>query len=164
MKYFIILFLAKEPSTYSISSDSSSVSTDDDLTHELESIWKLKSSKVTLSQEIQKKSFSSDDMLMQLLVSHAVVDSRDFKVLSFEEFEALKQVGYSLFFVFILRLIYLLYTELCKIKKSGTSLDLEITIGQKDTGNLTHIDATLVTHKPLSRIGFDITRRGTRGR
>ncbi|KAI8888830.1 hypothetical protein K501DRAFT_209686 [Backusella circina FSU 941] len=81
----------KEPSTYSISSDSSSVSTDDDLTHELESIWKLKSSKATSSQEIQKKAFSSDDMLMQLLVSHAVVDSRDFKVLSFEEFEELKQ-------------------------------------------------------------------------
>jgi hypothetical protein len=96
---------------------------------------------------------------MQLLVSHAVVDSREFKVLSFEEFEALKQVGYSLFFFTDnLFINYIIYTELCKIKKSGTSLDLEITIGQKDTRNLTHIDATLITHKPLSRIGFDITR------
>jgi hypothetical protein len=31
-------------------------------------------------------------MLLQLLISHAVIDARDYKVLSFEEFEQLKQV------------------------------------------------------------------------
>lgn len=52
-------------------------------------MWKLKS--VNVKPVAPKHNMSSEDMLLQLLISHAMIDSREFKVLTFEEFEKLKQ-------------------------------------------------------------------------
>lgn len=88
--------LDEPPSIYSSisssSSTTSSTATDDDLAQELESMWKLKSN-VQAKKETVKKDINSDDMLMQLLISHAMIDAREYKVLTFEEFESLKQVS-----------------------------------------------------------------------
>lgn len=84
---------SKSSSTIDTSSSSSSTSSittnDDDLIQELESMWKLKS--VPTKPPTPKHDMSSEDMLLQLLISHAIIDSREFKVLTFEEFEKLKQ-------------------------------------------------------------------------
>lgn len=40
-----------------------------------------------------KQDINSEEMLMQLLISHAMIDAREYKVLTFEEFESLKQVS-----------------------------------------------------------------------
>ncbi|KAG2209756.1 hypothetical protein INT47_001904 [Mucor saturninus] len=85
---------SKSSSTIDTSSSSSSTSSsvttnDDDLIQELESMWKLKS--VPTKPPTPKHDMSSEDMLLQLLISHAMIDSREFKVLTFEEFEKLKQ-------------------------------------------------------------------------
>ncbi|KAI8365497.1 hypothetical protein EDC96DRAFT_443638, partial [Choanephora cucurbitarum] len=83
-----------EPSTIytsvSSSSSSSANTVDDDLTHELQNIWKLKPIDTAIKQETIQ--IDSEDMLMQLLVSHAVIDSKEYPILSFEEYEQLKQV------------------------------------------------------------------------
>ncbi|OBZ89906.1 hypothetical protein A0J61_02031 [Choanephora cucurbitarum] len=82
-----------EPSTIytsiSSSSSSSANTVDDDLTHELQNIWKLKPIDTAIKQETIQ--IDSEDMLMQLLVSHAVIDSKEYPILSFEEYEQLKQ-------------------------------------------------------------------------
>jgi fructose-1,6-bisphosphatase len=82
-------------SSSSSTTSSSATTTDDDLlVQELESMWKLKSINTTNNQQQEqiKLDINSDEMLMQLLISHAVIDAREFKVLTFEEFETLKQV------------------------------------------------------------------------
>lgn len=91
--------LDEPPSIYSSESSSSSTTsssanTDDDLIQELEGMWKLKTniSQKPLLDEPMKVDINSEDMLIQLLISHAVIDAREYKVLTFEEFEALKQV------------------------------------------------------------------------
>lgn len=85
------------PSIYSSvsssSSTTSSATTDDDLAQELESMWKLKTN-VHAKKEPMKQDINSEEMLMQLLISHAMIDAREYKVLTFEEFESLKQVSY----------------------------------------------------------------------
>ncbi|KAI8076215.1 hypothetical protein BDF21DRAFT_342806 [Thamnidium elegans] len=85
------------PSIYSSvsssSSTTSSATTDDDLAQELESMWKLKTN-VQSKKEPIKQDINSEEMLMQLLISHAMIDAREYKVLTFEEFETLKQVSY----------------------------------------------------------------------
>ncbi|GAA5799845.1 hypothetical protein HPULCUR_005264 [Helicostylum pulchrum] len=82
------------PSIYSSvsssSSTTSSATTDDDLAQELESMWKLKTN-VHAKKEPMKQDINSEEMLMQLLISHAMIDAREYKVLTFEEFESLKQ-------------------------------------------------------------------------
>ncbi|KAL7314263.1 hypothetical protein PS15m_005860 [Mucor circinelloides] len=86
--------LDEQPTIYSSisSSSSSSVATvEDDLSQELENIWKLKSNTPQQPQKEVKVDINSEDMLMQLLISHAVIDAREYKVLSFEEYETLKQ-------------------------------------------------------------------------
>ncbi|CAO0799881.1 unnamed protein product [Mucor circinelloides] len=86
--------LDEQPTIYSSisSSSSSSVATvEDDLSQELENIWKLKSNTAQQPQKEVKVDINSEDMLMQLLISHAVIDAREYKVLSFEEYETLKQ-------------------------------------------------------------------------
>lgn len=90
--------LDEPPSIYSSvssssSTTSSSANTDDDLIQELEGMWKLKTniSQKPLLDEPMKVDINSEDMLIQLLISHAVIDAREYKVLTFEEFEALKQ-------------------------------------------------------------------------
>lgn len=90
--------LDEPPSIYSSvssssSTTSSSANTDDDLIQELEGMWKLKTN-VTQKplDEPMKVDINSEDMLIQLLISHAVIDAREYKVLTFEEFESLKQV------------------------------------------------------------------------
>lgn len=81
-------------SSISSSSSSSIATVEDDLTQELENIWKLKSNN---TQQNQQKplhiDINSEEMLLQLLISHAIIDARDYKVLSFEEFEQLKRVN-----------------------------------------------------------------------
>ncbi|RCI07214.1 hypothetical protein CU098_004690 [Rhizopus stolonifer] len=62
---------------------------DDELTHELENIWKLK--QLDTAPKQQKVDMNSEDMLMQLLVSHAVIDAKEYPILSFEDYEQLKQ-------------------------------------------------------------------------
>lgn len=89
-------------SSSSTNSSSSATTADDDLlVQELESMWKLKSPTSNKSlkeqQESLKLDINSDDMLLQLLISHAVIDAREYKVLTFEEFETLKQVRKKLF-------------------------------------------------------------------
>lgn len=87
--------LDEQPAIYSSisSSSSSSIATvEDDLSQELENIWKLKSNTPHQPQKEAKVDINSEDMLMQLLISHAVIDAREYKVLSFEEYETLKQV------------------------------------------------------------------------
>ncbi|KAG2229198.1 hypothetical protein INT48_003882 [Thamnidium elegans] len=86
--------LDEPPSIYSSvsssSSTTSSATTDDDLAQELESMWKLKTN-VQSKKEPIKQDINSEEMLMQLLISHAMIDAREYKVLTFEEFETLKQ-------------------------------------------------------------------------
>ncbi|KAI9249907.1 hypothetical protein BY458DRAFT_563625 [Sporodiniella umbellata] len=79
----------EEPSIYSsLSSSTSSVTTlDDDLNQELENMWKIKSPTNLKRPEVQQQ-----DLFLQLLISQAVIDAREYKVLSFEEIEALKEV------------------------------------------------------------------------
>ncbi|KAI8643871.1 hypothetical protein BD408DRAFT_363939, partial [Parasitella parasitica] len=87
--------LDEQPAIYSSisSSSSSSVATvEEDLSQGLEAIWKLKPNPQPQSQPMlhskdDKSNIDSDDMLMQLLVSHAMIDAREYKVLSFEEYE-----------------------------------------------------------------------------
>lgn len=80
----------------SSSTTSSSANTDDDLVQELEGMWKLKTNLIKPPPPQQMKvDINSEDMLLQLLISHAVIDARDYKVLTFEEFETLKQVKTS---------------------------------------------------------------------
>lgn len=85
-----------QPTIYSSisSSSSSSVTTiEDDLAHELENIWKLKSNKHNPQLVTKEKvDMNSEDMLLQLLISHAVIEAKDYQVLSFEDYELLKQV------------------------------------------------------------------------
>ncbi|GAA5813178.1 hypothetical protein MFLAVUS_006652 [Mucor flavus] len=86
--------LDEPPSIYSSvsssSSTTSSATTDEDLAQELESMWKLKTN-VQAKKEPIKQDINSEEMLMQLLISHAMIDAREYKVLTFEEFESLKQ-------------------------------------------------------------------------
>lgn len=56
-------------------------------------MWKLKTN-VQAKKEPIKQDINSEEMLMQLLISHAMIDAREYKVLTFEEFESLKQVSY----------------------------------------------------------------------
>lgn len=80
-------------SSISSSSSSSIATVEDDLTQELENIWKLKSNNTHQNQQKPLRiDINSEEMLLQLLISHAVIDARDYKILSFEEFEQLKQV------------------------------------------------------------------------
>ncbi|CEP13238.1 hypothetical protein [Parasitella parasitica] len=89
--------LDEQPAIYSSisSSSSSSVATvEEDISQELETMWKLKPNaqpQPLLHGKDVTLDISSDDMLMQLLISHAVIDAREYKVLSFEEYETLKQ-------------------------------------------------------------------------
>jgi hypothetical protein len=88
--------ISSSSSTNSTSSSSAATADDELLVQELESMWKLKSpgtKKDSVQQEQLKLDINSDDMLLQLLISHAVIDAREFKVLTFEEFETLKQVS-----------------------------------------------------------------------
>lgn len=55
-------------------------------------MWKLKTN-VQAKKEPIKQDINSEEMLMQLLISHAMIDAREYKVLTFEEFESLKQVS-----------------------------------------------------------------------
>ncbi|KAI8353213.1 Up-regulated during septation-domain-containing protein [Blakeslea trispora] len=85
--------LIEEPSSIytsvSSSSSSSANTADDDLTYELQNIWKLKPIDTAIKQETVQ--IDSEDMLMQLLVSHAIIDSKEYPILSFDEYEQLKQ-------------------------------------------------------------------------
>ena len=76
----------------SSSTTSSSANTDDDiLQQELDGMWKLKTNLTQKQTNQVKVDINSDDMLMQLLISHAIIDAREYKVLNFEDFESLKQ-------------------------------------------------------------------------
>ncbi|KAI8968315.1 Up-regulated during septation-domain-containing protein [Mycotypha africana] len=83
-------------SSISSSSSSSIVTLEDDLAHELENLWKYKSTSSTASNvaktaQVKKASINSDDMLLQLLISQAMIDAKDYKILKYEEIETLKQ-------------------------------------------------------------------------
>ncbi|KAI9475935.1 MAG: Up-regulated during septation-domain-containing protein [Benjaminiella poitrasii] len=61
---------------------------------ELENIWKFKSNHhMTMPVDQQQPQFdiNSEDMILQLLISQALIDACDYKTLTFEEFELLKQ-------------------------------------------------------------------------
>lgn len=73
----------------SLSSSTSSITTlDDDLSQELENIWKIKSPK---HHQI-KSDVQHQDLFLQLLVSQAMIDAQDYQILSFEKLESLKEV------------------------------------------------------------------------
>ncbi|CAO3680259.1 unnamed protein product [Rhizopus stolonifer] len=78
----------EEPNIYSsLSSSTSSVTTlDDDLNQELENMWKIRSPTRPIKSEVHQQ-----DLFLQLLISQAVIDAREYKVLSFEEIETLKE-------------------------------------------------------------------------
>ncbi|PHZ07610.1 uncharacterized protein RHIMIDRAFT_242424 [Rhizopus microsporus ATCC 52813] len=72
----------------SLSSSTSSITTlDDDLSQELENIWKIKSPK---HHQI-KSDVQHQDLFLQLLVSQAMIDAQDYQILSFEKLESLKE-------------------------------------------------------------------------
>lgn len=69
---------------------------------ELGNMWNMKPILETCTKENQHHNnnnvsmFSSGNLLTQLLVSQAILDSNDFKILSFEKLDALKKVSTSL--------------------------------------------------------------------
>ncbi|KAG1324638.1 hypothetical protein G6F62_008984 [Rhizopus arrhizus] len=79
----------EEPNIYhsSLSSSTSSITTlDDDLSQELENMWKIRSPTKHVKSEVHQQ-----DLFLQLLVSQAMIDAREYKVMSFEEIEHLKE-------------------------------------------------------------------------
>ncbi|KAI7901504.1 Up-regulated during septation-domain-containing protein [Cokeromyces recurvatus] len=79
-------------SSISSSSSSSITTIEDDLTHELENMWKFKFTQTAPSSTLSSSfDIDSEDLLFQLLVSQALIEARDYKTLSFEEFETLRQ-------------------------------------------------------------------------
>ncbi|KAI8986411.1 Up-regulated during septation-domain-containing protein [Pilobolus umbonatus] len=71
-------------------STTNSSAADDDLTFELETIWKLKPHMEPLKEPGHPK-IDSDEMLTQLLISQAIIDAKEYKMLTFDEIESLKE-------------------------------------------------------------------------
>lgn len=55
-------------------------------------------------EQQQGNMFSSGNLLTQLLVSQAILDSNEYKTLSFENLEQLKRVSLFFFFIIIIML------------------------------------------------------------
>lgn len=88
--FLCIIAKVEEPNIYhsSLSSSTSSITTlDDDLSQELENMWKIRSPTKHVKSEVHQQ-----DLFLQLLVSQAMIDAREYKVMSFEEIEHLKEV------------------------------------------------------------------------
>lgn len=60
-----------------------------------------------------------ESLLLQLLVSQAVMDTREFKMLSYEELNELKEVRCCMSFAVISGLIYLIFVHLLAIETSS---------------------------------------------
>lgn len=67
------------------------------LSVELARLWKSKPDLIKLEESKSKKMLGMmgkiDDILLQLLISQAMVEAREFQVLSFEQLEDIKQVS-----------------------------------------------------------------------
>ncbi|KAI8373514.1 hypothetical protein EDC96DRAFT_22176 [Choanephora cucurbitarum] len=63
-------------------------------TSELDSLWNMKPKAVYNQTDTENDTmFSSSNLLVELLISQAILDSSEFKALSFDNLEALKKVG-----------------------------------------------------------------------
>ena len=63
-------------------------------TSELDSLWNMKPKAAYNKTDTENDTmFSSSNLLVELLISQAILDSSEFKALSFDNLEALKKVG-----------------------------------------------------------------------